>query len=184
MKSNLKKPVYFLRWKRGAVFGDMKFVQEQGAAQIEVANAKKEAEKAEFAESHPEGGSDVIYLINRIPIEQVVSQLLQCAPKGKRDGGMRFIDGEGKERGFFKHHEYNVIVHEGTSLFPPPSGVGYNCLGLVKAVMGFGAKEAIAWFAERSGPVREAQAAERSAWIKEHAAKEVAFIDSYFSNLP
>ncbi len=173
------KPVTIDIWEPLANLGPLQFVQERGKMILARQEEVKAAERAEFASAHPDGGSDVIDLINEIPIEQVVQQLTGCTVKNvKKDGGIRFIDASGVERGFFKHAQHNVIVHEGTSLFDPPSGVGYNCLGLVKAIQKCDAATAIAWFAERSARVRELRQAERAEWIEEHQSHEVSFIDS------
>jgi len=99
VKSLPPKPVDFLVWQTGVSLPPLQFVQERGervrAQQVDV----RAQAAAEFEAKHPEGGSDVIGLISQIPIEQVVFQLLGCKPKPKQDNGMRFIDGEGKERG-------------------------------------------------------------------------------------
>lgn len=173
-----KKPVIIEGWNPGATLGNLHFVQERGRMLLERANKVKAQERAAFISAHPEGGSDTVDLINQIPIEQIVKQLFGCEVKQiKKDGGMRFADEKGVERGFFKHARYNIIVHEGTSLFPPPpSGIGYNCLSLVKAVLGLSAADAIQWFCERSTPVRDAQEREKRSWVEEHQ-KEVIFAD-------
>lgn len=175
-----KKPVEIIAWMPDAEVFPMKTVQDRGALALTRLAAVREAERRDFAAENPDGGSDVIDLINKIPVEQVVSQLLNCRVSSiKKDGGLRFVDEAGKERGFFKHHQYNIIVHEGTALFPAPSGIGYNPLGLVKAVKGCPAREAIQWFSERSGPVRAEIAREKEEWSREHAAKEVVLFDSW-----
>ena len=174
-----KKPVDFVAWNIGCVFERFESIQAWGRQDIEEAAKKKAQEAAEFESSGKEA-STVIALINQIPIEQVVKQL----PLGitthveKKDGGLRFRDEAGVERGFFKHHQYNIVVHEGTSLFPSPAGTGYNCLGLVKTVLKTGTREAIQWFCDRSTPVREAAEEEKAEWAAAQASSEVAFIDS------
>lgn len=172
-----RKPVEFLAWNEGAVF-PLGTVQALGQELIREHEEKKAQERAEFEASGKEG-SDVIALINQIPIEQVVKQLPLgiTAHVEKKDGGLRFRDDKNVERGFFKHHKYNVVVHEGTSLFPAPSGVGYNCLGLVKTVLGIATPDAIKWFCERSPAVRAAEEKEKAEWAAQQAPKEISFID-------
>jgi hypothetical protein len=174
-----KKPVTFLAWNPHYTFERFESIQAWGRQDIEEAAKKKAQEAAEFESSGKEA-STVIALINQIPIEQVVKQLPLgiVAHVEKKDGGLRFRDEAGVERGFFKHHQYNIVVHEGTSLFPAPAGVGYNCLGLVKTVLKMGTPAAILWFCDRSTPVREAAEKEKAEWAAEQASSEVAFIDS------
>lgn len=162
-----KKKVDFIVWMPDAALPPLQFVQERGKLAIDRYNTRKEQERREFEESgKPE--SDLIALINSVPIEQVVKQLLGCEVKSrKKDGGLRFGDEHGVERGFFKHHQYNIIVHEGTSLFPAPQGKGYNCLGLARAVLGLSTHETINWFAERSGKIADEQRREKEQWAKE-----------------
>lgn len=173
-----RKPVDILGWMEKHSLPNMAFVQERGAVAVARRNERKEAERVAFESKHPTGESTVIDIINLIPIEQVVCQLFTGLEVRavKKDGGMRFADGQGVERGFFKHREYNIIVHEGTSLFPAPEGKGYNCLGLAKTVLNCTAREAIEWFAERSTPVRVADIEDRERWAKENETHEVAFI--------
>lgn len=180
-----KKPVTIEAWMPTNTLGGMQFVQERGKALIARQNEVKAQERAAFISSHPAGGSDAVDLINAIPIEQVIKQLFGCEVKQvKKDGGMRFADEKGVERGFFKHARFNIIVHEGTSLFPPPSsGIGYNCLSLVKAVLGMDAATAIQWFCERSTPVREAQEREKRAWVEQNQT-EVVFQEYSRHRLP
>ena len=174
-----KKLVEFLAWNPHNTFERFESIQAWGRQDIEEQAKRKAQEAAEFESSGKEA-STVIALINQIPIEQVVKQL----PLGitahieKKDGGLRFRDEAGVERGFFKHHQYNIVVHEGTSLFPSPAGTGYNCLGLVKTVLKTGTREAIQWFCDRSTPVREAAEKEKAEWAAAQASSEVAFIDS------
>lgn len=180
-----KKPVTIEAWMPTNTMGSMQFVQERGKMILARQEEVKAAERAEFAAQHPDGGSDVIDLINAIPIEQVAQQLMGVSVKNiKKDGGMRFQDEKGVERGFFKHHQHNIIVHEGTSLFEPPSGIGYNPLGLVKAVKKCDASEAIQWFAERSSRVRELRKAERDEWLKGNQSHDVELYEQRKSTLP
>jgi hypothetical protein len=173
-----KKPVYFTGWMPENSLPHMSFVQERGDKALERQNELKERARAEFETVHPEGGSSVIDLINQIPIEQIVFQLLGCrVSQHKRDGGLRFVDEHGKERGFFKHQRHNIVVHEGTALFAPPVGTGYNCFGLVKAVLKITSYETVQWCAERSAVVRDAQDKEHDAWAKENEKKEFVFAD-------
>lgn len=180
-----KKPVDFLNYKPGQSLFSMEYILREGAKIIAQENERKAQERAAFISSHPAGGSDAVDLINAIPIEQVIKQLFGCEVKQvKKDGGMRFADEKGVERGFFKHARFNIIVHEGTSLFPPPSsGIGYNCLSLVKAVLGMDAATAIQWFCERSTPVREAQEREKRAWVEQNQT-EVVFQEYSRHRLP
>lgn len=177
-----KKPVTFLTWNPGHTFQRMSSIQHWGREDIEEAAKLKAQERAEF-EATGKGANNVIDLINQIPIENVVKQLPLgiTAVVEKKDGGLRFRDEKGVERGFFKHHQYNIVVHEGTSLFAPPTGTGYNCLGLVKTVLGVETPEAIKWFCERSTPVREAEAKDKAEWAAAQASSEVAFIDTILS---
>jgi hypothetical protein len=163
-----RKPVKIIAYFAGAQLPPLSFIQERGRQVIEKRTKRKLAERAAFKGKGSGEGSSVIDLINSIPIEQVVAQLpLGCRVKCvKKDGGMRFIDEKSVERGFFKHQHYNMIVHEGTSLFPPPSHVGYNCLGLAKAVLDCSAKEAIDWFAQRSSTIRDAVEEDRKRFIQ------------------
>lgn len=178
------RPVTVEIWMPGVSFGNMEMIDEMGEMALAQANERKAAEKREFTETG--SASDVIELINLIPIEQVVQQLpmgckLKCV---KKDGGMRFVDEKGTERGFFRHHQFNIIVHEGTSLFPPPAGVGYNCLGLAKVVLGVTTHDAVEWFCARSTPVREASAREKEEWARENTAKEVELFEKSLTDLP
>lgn len=168
-----KKPVTFLAWNIGAIFEPFSRIQENGRKSIAEAAIRRAVSAAEFAVKHPGGSSTVFDIINAVQIEQVILQL----PLGittvvqKKDHGLRFRDGRGVERGFFKHKIHNIIVHEGTSLFPASTGVGYNCLGLVKIVLGCTAHEAVEWFALRTSKLREALELENTAWRKEKAKK-------------
>jgi len=181
-----KKPVDIIGWMQTNSVPSLSFVQERGAVAIARREERKAAEKADFEARHPDGTSDVIDLINMIPVEQVVMQLFQGIKVRavKKDGGLRFADADGTERGFFKHKDFNVIVHEGTSLFPAPEGKGYNPLGLVKVVLDMGAHEAIAWLAERSTPVRLAVEKEKEEWAQQNETHEVLGVDEMFSPLP
>lgn len=179
------KPVEIVAWMPQADVGPLEWVQERGALRIARLEAKQEQERQEFVERTGGEGSGLIALINSIPIEQVVKQLTGCTVRAKKkDGGLRFADEKGEERGFFKHHAYNIIVHEGTGLFPAPEGKGYNCLGLAKAVLQVDTHTAIQWFAERSGPIRDLQAKEREEWIRENAASETLLYEEKISSLP
>jgi len=172
-------PVDVLVWMPGVSLPPLEFVQERGRGALAKFAEVKAAALAAFELAHPAGGSEVIDIINQIPIEQVVYQLLSCqVSQHKKDGGLRFVDTAGKERGFFKHHEHNIIVHEGTGLFAPPQGVGYNCLGLAKAILGKNTHDAVEWFAARSPAVREAAAREKEQWIAENKGHDVAFSDT------
>lgn len=175
-----RKPVKIITYFAGAQLPPLSFIQERGREAMHKQAEQKAVEKAAFEEKGNELGSGVIDLINSIPIEQVVAQLpLGCHVKCvKKDGGMRFVDEKGIERGFFKHNHYNVIVHEGTSLFPPPSRVGYNCLGLAKVVLGIGTTEAIEWFCARSTRVREAQQEGRTAWTEKRKMNNLSLFFS------
>lgn len=179
-----KKPVEIDIWMPGATLPPMQFVQERGKLAIQHMTEQREAEQKAFTMSHPEGGSTVIDLINHIPIEQVVKLLLQCDPVIKKDGGMRFCDDKGVERGFFRHREHNLIVHEGTSLFSPPKNVGYNCLGLVKEVLGIETPAAVAWFTERNSVVRDAEKKAREAWAAAHEATDLFDYEQKHSQPP
>ena len=177
-----RKPVDFLCWQTKASLPSLSFVQKRGALALAKQQAKAASERQEFVAKHPEGGSDVISLINSIPIEKVVHQLLGCTiGQVKKDGGLRFVDEKNVERGFFKHKDYNVIIHEGTSLFAEPEDKGYNCLGLVKAVLGVECPEAIDWFCEKSPSVRAAKERERSEWVKQKTAADVAHFEAIIS---
>lgn len=179
-----KKKVDFIVWMPTYTLPDLSFVQERGMIELERYGQIQEAKKQEFIES---GGreSNLIELINSIPVEQVIAQLFagMRVKQVKKDGGMRFADDKGIERGFFKHHEYNIIVHEGTALFPPPAGKGYNPLGLVKAVKGLSAHDAIQWFCERSGKVREAREADRRQWMEEHNSQHIFEVEETASRI-
>lgn len=168
------KPVDFLVWMPTNSLPPLSFVQERGMIEMERYAQIQEAKKQDFIDA---GGreSDLIELINMVPIEQVVAQLFagMHVKQVKKDGGMRFADEKGEERGFFKHHQYNIVVHEGTSLFPAPSGKGYNPLGLVKAAKGLSAHDAIEWFCARSSRIREAQEKDRQQWMEEHNSQHV-----------
>ena len=169
-----KKPVDVVIWMPGYSLPPLQFVQERGIVALSRQQDIQQAKKQEFVEA---GGreSDLIELINSIPIEQVVAQLFagMHVKQVKKDGGMRFADEKGEERGFFKHHQYNIVVHEGTSLFPPPAGKGYNPLGLVKTVLKLDAHSAIQWFCERSAAIRTAQQQEKEEWLEEHNSQHV-----------
>lgn len=194
---NLKDPanrklVDFLCWQhdehmRGETCFPMIEVLVLGRDALRKQEEAKAAAQAEFSAEHPDGrGSNVIDLINSIPIEQVIAQLFPglrvCAHK--KDGGLRFADEKGTERGFFKHHQHNILIHEGTSLFPTPEGgnKGYNPLSLVKTVLSLTAAEAIAWFAARSTPVRAERDREQAEWAAGHAAKAVELYDAIKSD--
>ena len=168
-----KKPVDVMIWMPGYSTPPMQFVQERGKLAIAARDAVAEAQKAEFVDSG-KGESDVIALINSIPVEQVIAQLFAGVhvSRVKKDGGMRFADEKGVERGFFRHCNFNIIVHEGTALFAPPVGVGYNPLGLVKTVKGLNAHDAIQWFCERSAKIREVHDAEKAEWKKENTGHD------------
>lgn len=174
VKGGGKKPVTFLVWNRDATLPPLSCIQERGRVAIARRNERVAAEQKQFEATHPDGSSDVITMINAIPIEQIVTQLpLGCkVSQVKRGGGLRFADAQGTERGFFKHSKFNVIVHEGTSLFIPPNGVGYNCLGLVKVVLGLRTHEAIRWFEERSPEIADTAKQERVAWARRCADQE------------
>jgi hypothetical protein len=160
-----RKPVTIVLWNPDAAVPPLAFIQERGRVAIDRQNQRKEVEMREFEEQHSDGRSGVIDLINSIPIEQVVQQLLNCYVRArKKDGGLRFADDKGIERGFFKHQRYNVVVHEGTSLFPPPRGVGYNCFGLAKVILGCSAKDAVEWFCSRSTKLRTVQQRDQDEW--------------------
>lgn len=176
---NCKKPVEIAIWMSGVSVPELTFVQERGALAITRRNERRASEKANFETKHPDGDSTVIDLINTIPIEQVVSSLFSGIKVRavKKDGGLRFADEKGEERGFFKHKDLNIIIHEGTSLFVAPEGKGYNCLGLVKTVLGKTTREAIEWFAQKSTPVRLADEEDRREWSKENEPKEVIFFE-------
>ena len=185
VKGGGKRPVTIEVWNPDAKLEPLQFIVEKGRLALARQEERRAAERAEFAATHPDGGSDVIDLINQIPIEQVIAQLpLGCHMKNvKKDGGMRFVDEKGVERGFFRHAQYNIIVHEGTSLFPPPaSGTGYNCLSLVKQILGVGAREAIDWFAERSSPVRMLRDEEHRKWVEAHRSADVELFESKHSH--
>lgn len=175
-----KKPVEIIGWFATKSLPPLGFVQERGALAIARLAEKRAKERADFAAREDGGTCDAIDLINQIPIEQVVAQLFPGVrvAREKKDGGLRFCDEKKVERGFFKHKEFNIIVHEGTGLFAAPEGKGYNCLGLVRAVNGCSTREAIEWFSAKSAAVRAADAADREQWAADHAAKEIAFIDS------
>lgn len=169
-----RKPVDIIIWMPDAELPPLSFVQERGIIDLERYAQLQEAKKQDFIDS---GGreSDLIELINQVPIEQVVAQLFHGmrVKQVKKDGGMRFADEKGEERGFFKHHQYNIIVHEGTSLFPAPAGKGYNPLGLVKAVKNWNAHDAIQWFCERSSRIRLQQEAEKREWLEKENSQHV-----------
>jgi|GEM_PF-4562221 len=178
-----KKPVDIVIWMPGVSLPPMQLVQERGRVAIQRAGQRKEQEKQEFAASGKQE-SGLLALINSIPIEQVVQQLLGCRVKcTKADGGMRFVDDKNVERGFFKHHQYNIIVHEGTALFAAPVGVGYNCLGLARAVLGKTTHDTIEWFCERSAPLRDAKTAEKAAWVTSNTAEEVLLFEEFLSTI-
>lgn len=179
-----KRPVPIEIWEPKNACPPLRFVQERGAVAIARREERKAAEKADFEARNPEGGSDVVDLINQIPVEQVVGQLFKGVKVRavKKDGGLRFADSDGTERGFFKHKDFNVIVHEGTSLFPVPDGKGYNPLGLVKVVLGMNAHDAIQWFAERSAPVRDAIAREKEEWARENETHEILGVEEKLSS--
>lgn len=179
-----RKPVEIVAWMPGASVGNLGWILEGGRVRIARHEAKQAQEKADFVSRGGEE-SGLIALINSVPIEQVVQQLTGCTVRArKKDGGLRFADDKGEERGFFKHHALNIIIHEGTSLFPAPEGKGYNCLGLVKAVLKLSTHDAVEWFAERSTPIRELKQKEREAWIKAHGASETQLYEEKISSLP
>lgn len=179
-----KKPVEIVVWNEGVLLPDLDIIMADGQRELDEAKERRSAELKEFETKHPSGESPVIDLINQIPIEQVAAQLFAGIKVRmiKKDGGLRFADEKGIERGFFKHHQYNIIVHEGTSLFPPPVSKGYNCLGLCKVVLGITTPEAVDWFSERSTPVRMARDSEKAAWAAENGRKEILNFEDTLSH--